>query len=168
MVFMRAACLGFPQPASNAAAARVHNRLLRTNSTQVGRTLPVFFRQHSNRGHRRTIPPRCCSEPWRITIPVMRSGLISSAKQRWIGIRSQCFAQFFHRSATLHLRRAHGFQLNQGKRPNPLDGRRQKHHWFLGSVSLFSQIPGQHLIVVVSGFLSGGNPFFDSTSVGMA
>ena len=98
----------------------------------------------------------------------MRSGLISSAEQGWIRVRSSGFAQFFHRPAILHLRRAHAFQLQQGKSPNPLDGRRQIHRWILGLVSLFSQIPDQHLIVVTSGLLSGGKPFFDSALVGMA
>ena len=41
-------------------------------------------------------------------------------------------------------------------------------HWIVESVRLLSQNPYQHSVFVISGFLSGGNPFFDSASVGMA
>ena len=165
---MRAACLGFPQAASNAAAARVHNRVFRTESHSGRQDVTGFFPTTQQRRACTHIRCGLCCETKRFRFLLIRLGLISSGEQRLILLWPSGFAQFFHRSATLHLRRAHGFQLKQGKSPNPLDGRRQMHHWFLGSVSLFSQIPGQHLIVVVSGFLSGGNPFFDSTSVGMA
>ena len=68
----------------------------------------------------------------------------------------------------MHPRRADGFQLKQGKSPDPLDGRLQMDHWIVESVHLLSQNPYEHLVVVISGLLSGANPFFDSASVGMA